>query len=345
MNIETQIYKAKSEKLMEQIKVLENSLQEALTQDNQYKSAFLTGEKREEEIKRGKKNSAVFSTGYSTGISDMTAQAMGVHSLEALGAAAVGGLVGASAVGTRGVGIPFTKLGLGANVATDIRPGGFSVEKFSDAIGAGKNLDDAAFEGIESAKVKVRSTNPPHGWGTKALDKLVGEVKKTEKVAEIAADMPAQIEKALSPHYPTSSSVSQIAQDAAERAAIAADATEKYTKAASASTPKIAQAIAKSPTASQAVKFAASMGKGALKATIGKLVTPVGAGLSAYEAYKEFSKGNYGRGAANVGLAAMNLIPGLNLLAIPGEVAMQYTEESVQMKGSEVNKKLYNFIN
>jgi hypothetical protein len=87
------------------------------------------------------------------------------------------------------------------------------------------------------------------------------------------------------------------------------------------------------------------MGKGALKATIGKLVTPVGAGLSAYEAYKEFSKGNYGRGAANVGLAAMNLIPGLNLLAIPGEVAMQYTEESVQMKGSEVNKKLYNFIN
>jgi hypothetical protein len=222
-------------------------------------------------------------------------------------------------------------------------PGGFSPQKFSNAIQAGKDLGDAALDATELAKkVQLVTTKQNlHGWGTKVSEKLVGNVEKAEKVAKIAADMPAQIEKALHPHYPTSSSVSQIAQDAAERAAIAADATEKYTKAASASTPKIAQAIAKSSTASKVLKLGASAGKGVL----GKVFTPLGAGLTAFEAYKEFKKGNYGRGAANVGLAAMNLIPGLNLLAIPGEAAMALTAESVQMKGSEVNKKLYNFIN
>jgi hypothetical protein len=337
MNIETQIYKAKSEKLMEQIKVLENSLQEALTQDNQYKSAFLTGERREEQIKKAEENEKL----YSTGISGMIPQAGGAHSLEALGAGAVGGYIGASSVGTP-VGIPLTKVGLGADVKTHISPGGFSPQKFSDAIGVGKDLEDAAFEGIESAKkVKVRSTNPRSGWGTKISEKLVGEVEKTKQVSKIAADMPAQIEKALIPHYPLAPSAAQRAYDAAERAQIAADATKKYTKAASASTPKVAQAIAKSSTASKALKVGTFFGKSAL----GKILTPVGAGLSAYEAYKEFSKGNYGRGAANVGLAAMNLVPLLNLLAIPGEAAMAVTAESVEMKGSEVNKKLYNFIN
>jgi hypothetical protein len=260
-------------------------------------------------------------------------------------AGAVGAGIGASAVGSN-VRVPFIGP-TGNRVGKYVIPGGFSPQKFSNAIQAGKDLGDAALDATELArKVQLVTTKQnPHGWGRKVSEKLLGNIEKAEKVAKIAADMPAQIEKALHPHYPTSSSVSQIAQDAAEKAAIAADATEKYTKAASASTPKIAQAIAKSPTASQAVKYAASMGKSGLKAFAGKVITPLGAGLTAFEAYKEFKKGNYGRGAANVGLAAMNLIPGLNLLAIPGEAALAFTAESVQMKGSEVNKKLYNFIN
>jgi len=339
MNIETKVYKAKAEKLMEEVRRLEILLerQESRPYTPEERAALEAEfsnlpEPSEEELIRD----VDFSTGPGGVVSHLGSNiAQSIAQTIAQPAVAVGsGLVGAHAVGgyvpTR---VGKRLIGTPPQVVRP-KPGGFSTQR---AVTAGAYDTVKGVIPYEQGTVRLGSMGS--GWGTKASEKFITNIENPSVVATQAsrvAKQAAEFEKAhnLLPNIST-----RQRNALAAKAAKDAEAAYRASSRASSDISQTAAKIASTKEGQLAIKGAKALTTLGRKA-LGKIVTPIGAAVSGWEAYKEFKKGNPGRGLAHSGLAVANLIPGLNLVAIPFEVGMAATEVEESYKGIEVTKKL-----
>ena len=329
MNIETKVYKAKAEKLMEEVRRLETLLERQAARprtasERAAMEAEFTNPQSEPGETEGKLIEPVdFSSG-AGGVMSHTG------SMIAQGAVAAGaGLVGAHAVGGY---VPSNRLKNLIGTPPEIvspRPGGFSTER------ATKKAYDVVKGVLPYEKGAVHLGSMGSGWGTRASETFIRELEKPAVVDKTASRV-AKAAAAFETKYNLPVTLSG-PQRAAAAAAAAKKAEAAYRAASDIS--QTAAKIASSPGGELATKGAKVLTTFGRKA-LGKIVTPIGSAVSGWKAYKEFEKGNVGRGIAHSGLAVANLIPGLNLLTIPAEAAMYATEVEESYKGIEVNKKL-----
>lgn len=328
MNIETKVYKAKAEKLMEEVRRLETLL------ERQADRPLTASERAAMEAKYANpqpepgetEGKLIEPVDFSSGAGGVMAH---TGSKMAQGAVAAGsGLAGAHAVG----GYVPTKIGnylIGTPPQiVRPRPGGFSTAR------ATQNAYDVVKGVLPYEPGAVHLGSMGSGWGTRLSDKLIRELEKADTVNKTApkvAKAAAAFEKKFNLPWTLS------AQQRETLAAAAARRAEDTYRAGS-DVSKTAAKIASTEGGQVASKGGRLLTKLGAKG-LGKFLTPLGAAMSGWDAYKEFEKGNKGRGWAHTALAAANFVPGVNLLAIPFEIAMAATVEE-SYKGIEVTKKL-----